>query len=508
MGWGQIIGGGTDGLYTLALDYGVATRDGWIAAIDGWIDRMNVEIAKAEGALLTAEGRAATAEAELQGLITTLAGAGGTGSSEAPELMAKIDIATARYAQAAAARDAVRIPRDMRIAERKELVRKKNDLQSTVLQETKQAWCADFTEDATGYVATIEIPGENQAVLIAPGGREPGPGDGRLVARELMSPWQVFWNAAVLPGWQKWKPTYRKATITWLNSDANLANVTLDPATSSAAHLPINQTPQLNGVPIRYMDCDALAFAVGNRVVVEFEGQSWTSPRIIGFVESPKPCRWVMTPNADNGATPIIVCNDPGLIDEMLAEGEFTAWMNGAGPYSLQMIYTDFEEAGWPGGAPPPRHEFTTARGIFFHRNSKTGDGGSVYQNYNTLSNYIALPAEEGGYEADFVESEIVIDFVTPAMVAGNSEAWNSSGYPGGYSALQHGFAYLVGWSSATVEEIVEIVCRVGERKVLHLAFANPGFGLITKYKGVPARTLPGFSKIFEPLTEYTFIGS
>ena len=328
MGWGQIIGGGEDGSYTLALDYGAATRDAWIAAIDGWIDRMNVEIAAAEAAVVAAEARAAEAEAELQGLISALSGGGGN----TPELMAKIDIATARYAQAAAARDAVRIPRDMRIAERKELVRKKNDLQSTVLQETKQAWCVDFTGDATGYVATIEIPGENQAVLIAPGGREPVAADGQLMARELMTPWQAFWNAAVLPGWQKWKPTYRKATITWLDSDANLANVTLDAATSSANQLPINQTPQLYGVPMRYMDCDASAFAVGDRVVVEFEGQSWQAPRIIGFVESPKPCSWVCVGSPENSfgdmgglfgiykyTQLVLECLIPGLVDSIIS---------------------------------------------------------------------------------------------------------------------------------------------------------------------------------------------
>lgn len=51
-----------------------------------------------------------------------------------------------------------------------------------------------------------------------------------------------------------------------------------------------NYTRRLDAVPIEYMTCNAAAFADGDRVVVEFTNQSWSSPKVIGFLESPQPC--------------------------------------------------------------------------------------------------------------------------------------------------------------------------------------------------------------------------
>src|SRR5574343_1998280 len=79
---------------------------------------------------------------------------------------------------------------------------------------THGAWCADLTEQASGAVATLEIPGESDLILIKPGAPAPVAADGALVAREMQTPQQVFWNAAVLPGWQKYLPPYRWVTIT------------------------------------------------------------------------------------------------------------------------------------------------------------------------------------------------------------------------------------------------------------------------------------------------------
>lgn len=162
--------------------------------------------------------------------------------------------------------------------------------QGLSLTDTRQAWCADRTENASGTVATIEIPGEPAAVLVAPGGRAPIAADGRLLAREAMSPAQAFWNAAVLPGWQKFKPTYRAATITALNVAANTATVALSAATSTAQGLPVNQSATLSGVPVVYSTCNAQAFQVGDAVVVEFHGQDWSAPRVIGFISNPRAC--------------------------------------------------------------------------------------------------------------------------------------------------------------------------------------------------------------------------
>jgi len=38
------------------------------------------------------------------------------------------------------------------------------------------------------------------------------------------------------------------------------------------------------------MECNGAAFEVGDEIVIEFQGREWSSPRVIGFRENPKPC--------------------------------------------------------------------------------------------------------------------------------------------------------------------------------------------------------------------------
>jgi hypothetical protein len=158
--------------------------------------------------------------------------------------------------------------------------------------ETRGAWCADLTENAPAgsYVATLDIPGESNLLLIAPGARGWTPSDGVLTAREIMSPAQAFLNAAILPGVQKFRPTYRWGTITAISYATNRCSVSLAPAVSSAQGLGVNLVSSLTNVPVVYSTCNAGAFLVGDRVVVEFQGQSWSAPKVIGFLDNPKPC--------------------------------------------------------------------------------------------------------------------------------------------------------------------------------------------------------------------------
>ena len=78
-------------------------------------------------------------------------------------------------------------------------------LLSAEVSETR-AWCADLTETATG---TGGHAGSARRV-----GADPDPARSagtyfhawRIDAREVQTPEQVFWNAAVLPGWQSSAP--------------------------------------------------------------------------------------------------------------------------------------------------------------------------------------------------------------------------------------------------------------------------------------------------------------
>lgn len=51
-------------------------------------------------------------------------------------------------------------------------------------------------------------------------------------------------------------------------------------------------TRRLEAVSIEYMDCNSLAFADGDRVVVQFTDQRWDRPKVVGFVQDPAACRF------------------------------------------------------------------------------------------------------------------------------------------------------------------------------------------------------------------------
>lgn len=123
-----------------------------------------------------------------------------------------------------------------------------------------------------------------------PSSDEPRPGDGVMRATDVMSAAEYFYNVSCMPGWQKWKPTYRWGTITALDKDADTCTINLAAASSSQQNLGINQASVLSNVPVLYMTCNASAFEEGDRAVVEFQGQDWSRPRVIGFLDNPKPC--------------------------------------------------------------------------------------------------------------------------------------------------------------------------------------------------------------------------
>lgn len=174
------------------------------------------------------------------------------------------------------------------------LVARMEALEEALRPVTITAWCADATEDAEGTVGTIEVNGEfgaqDSILVVAPQEVLPTLQAGAIVSREVQSGHQVYFNAAILPGWQKHQPTYRAGKIRTIDRAANTCTVDLDAARSSAQALDINQAMTLTGVPVRYMSCDAAAFEDDDRVIVEFQEQDWARPVVIGFVERPRPC--------------------------------------------------------------------------------------------------------------------------------------------------------------------------------------------------------------------------
>ncbi len=203
----------------------------------------------------------------------------------------RVKVATEASVKAISARDQKRIVLDTLKAELAAVQAEQTRLSQVLAPVRSAAWCVDLTETATGVVATVDIPDEGKLALIAPGAPAPVAADGALAAREAMKGHQVYWCAAALPGLQKWRPQYRRGTITALDTGADTADVTLDSTdTSSASSLTINQTPALSAVPVQYMTCNAQAFEVGDRCVVRFVNRDWAQPRVIGFESNPKSC--------------------------------------------------------------------------------------------------------------------------------------------------------------------------------------------------------------------------
>jgi hypothetical protein len=111
---------------------------------------------------------------------------------------------------------------------------------------------ADLSGDSPGL---IRIPGDkvyteqyapgydNAAFVIGTDCKEGGTKD--------MKPSGAFYNLAMFPGTQKWKPTHRYGQITAIDGDT--CSVTLETANSYGTGLNINQTDTLSTVPISYM---------------------------------------------------------------------------------------------------------------------------------------------------------------------------------------------------------------------------------------------------------------
>ena len=169
-------------------------------------------------------------------------------------------------------------------------------LQGLAAKINTTGWCVDVTENMTGTVGTIEVPGERRTFVNLQNDNTHTPArDGQLEKAGAGKMAAVIWNLAMLPGWQKWKPTYRYATITSLNiSSSDYGNdycdVTLESAISTQQSLDVNQTTTLSNVPIKYMDCNGAGFNVGDVVIVRFKGQDWNDPEVIGYKDHPRYC--------------------------------------------------------------------------------------------------------------------------------------------------------------------------------------------------------------------------
>ena len=176
-------------------------------------------------------------------------------------------------------------------------LQKAKDRYQTVLSSTDpilDLWCTDFSLDLQGEVGTIEvIRNRGKGLVLRPNfdltAIYDQDRDGQLAPALEVGPYTNFYNLGITPGMQKWKPIYRVGAITGISGDN--CDVLLDNILSGQQDLEVNQTPTLETVPIDYMDCNGDVFAVDDRVIVEFTGNLWESPKVIGFESEPRNCQ-------------------------------------------------------------------------------------------------------------------------------------------------------------------------------------------------------------------------
>lgn len=291
MGRALITGGGADGLYSIRVDTGSERVAAEITRLTGIVNELKAMLVIYEAALEAEEDIEIPLREALSDAIDAYIAAYSASPGVIPQAeLDAVNAATAAlYTQQARTRAAA-IERDRIRFELKSHERALAAQEAIVTSSETDAWCVDLTEDGEGSVATCEIPGEPQRIVIAAGARVPVDSDGQLLTRPAMRGTQAYFNAAILPGWQKWMPDYRSGIISDIDTDEDTATVTLDSSSSSAQGLDVNQAQVLTAVPVVYMTCNATAFAEGDHVVVEFQDRDWSRPRVIGFVSNPKMC--------------------------------------------------------------------------------------------------------------------------------------------------------------------------------------------------------------------------
>ena len=291
MGYATITGGGTAGRYTIELDFGEQQRQALLTAIAQALQDVGLKISATQEKIVVIDAAEAAQQARVDEAAAQIALEGNNlpPGSPVPD--------TAVYQnELKALRDLQQRVMPYRInlralkQSRANLLAKQTQYSSLVTITSRQAWCVDLTENGTGLVATVDIPGESDLLLIDAGCRTWAQSDGYFRERDLMSPAQCYYNLAVLPTWQKYKPTYRWGTITQINDTLKTVNLTLFDSTSSAQRIRVNQRSSFVDVPVEYMECGSDAFVVGDRVVVRFLDQSWSNPIVIGFVDNPRAC--------------------------------------------------------------------------------------------------------------------------------------------------------------------------------------------------------------------------
>jgi hypothetical protein len=270
-------------LYSVRLKYAVDRVKAELAEVNARIAELAIEVPEQKLAVIQAEEVASDLVRSIDLLIPDYRDDPVSTADQMRELQSKLVKQRGEIARLVYSRDRL-------IAENLGLLKRRGVLEAIPEDKLIDAWCSDYSDSLVGDVGLVDINDEGrQGVVIQPGhdnnaGYNPSR-DGILVPREAQSGVQVYFNAAVLPGVQKWHPRYRVGIISNIENDACV--VSLLPAVSSEQSLNINQFELYSDVPIQYMECNGEAFEDGDRVLVRFTD---SGPLVVGFEKEPRPC--------------------------------------------------------------------------------------------------------------------------------------------------------------------------------------------------------------------------
>ncbi|MCD1631342.1 hypothetical protein [Marinobacter shengliensis] len=284
MSKGEVVDHLGEGLYRVRQKLAVERIQAELVKVNNRIAELAILVPEKKLALLQAENKVADKVREIDLLIPDLA----AGVEGARQKITDIQLAIVRMQSEI--RQLELTVADL-VAQNLAALKRRNQLESVAEDRAIDAWCADYTLDLSGEVGLVDVDDQGgRAVHIQPGYQDGADysvtRDGALFPDLAQSGPQIYFNAAILPGVQKWMPRYRLAQITALQGDE--CSIVLDPAVSSAQSLNINEAQSFQNVPIQYMECNGAAFQVGDRVLVRFFD---SGPQVVGFETNPKPCQ-------------------------------------------------------------------------------------------------------------------------------------------------------------------------------------------------------------------------
>lgn len=230
MGQAKIISNLGRGAYTVEI-----VKD--VDRIDEAVARCDKGVSDAESAKIKAEQAEANARAEIvaagEALDAAIRAANGS-STDAAVKAAQDRLDKAAWALEDA-QQAVALAKLK--AQAFEDERKTYD--GVTASDQRDTWCTDATDDLEpgATVGTVEINQEAAQILVAPGGED---SDTILQPGMANDGVATYLNWGLLPGVQRWKPTYRVGTIKEIDYETDTAMVCLDDARSSAQSIKIN----------------------------------------------------------------------------------------------------------------------------------------------------------------------------------------------------------------------------------------------------------------------------